>query len=329
MKILITGVAGFIGFHLANNLLKTNNKIYGIDNLNNYYDVSLKKARLKELNKNKKKIFFFKKKLEDKRFLLKLFKKEKFDIVINLAAQAGVRYSIINPDSYIQRNIIGFFNVLDASRITKVKHLIYASTSSVYGNNKSHPLKESLSTQKPLQFYAATKLSNELMAHSYSSIFNLRTTGLRFFTVYGPWGRPDMALYIFTKNILKKKFIPLFNNGSHIRDFTYVDDIVSGIKKVIFSKNNNKDKYQIFNIGNGKPMHLKKYLKEIEKNLNIKAKIKRLPLQDGDIIKTHSSIKKISTYYGYRPKISLKKGIKNFIEWYRKYNKIDERKNKI
>ncbi len=329
MKILITGVAGFIGFHLANNLLKTQNKIYGIDNLNDYYDVNLKKARLKELNKNKKKIIFYKKNLEDKKFLLKFFKKEKFDIVINLAAQAGVRYSIINPDSYIQRNIIGFYNILDVSRIYRVKHLIYASTSSVYGNNKSYPLKENLSTQQPLQLYAATKLSNELMAHSYSSIFNLRTTGLRFFTVYGPWGRPDMALYIFTKNILGKKFIPLFNRGSHVRDFTYIDDIVYGIKKVIFSKKKGKKNYEILNIGNGKPNHLKRYLKEIEKNLKIKAKIKNLPLQDGDIIKTHSSIIKISKNYAYKPKTSLKEGIKNFIDWYRKYNKVNERKNKI
>ena len=325
MKILITGVAGFIGFHLAKSLLNTNHKIYGIDNLNNYYDVRLKKARLNELKKSRNKIHFFKKDIKNKKLLNSLFKKYQFDIVINLAAQAGVRYSIKNPDSYIDRNIIGFYNILDLSRLYKVKHLIYASTSSVYGDIKSYPLNENLNTNKPLQLYAATKLSNELMAHSYSSIFKLRTTGLRFFTVYGPWGRPDMALYIFTKNILQKKYINLFNKGSHVRDFTYVDDIILGIKKVIFSKNRNN--FELLNIGNGKAVHLKSYLNEIEKNLGLKAKIKKLPLQAGDIIKTHSSIKKISKYYGYRPKTSYKKGIKKFIDWFKYYNKINEEKN--
>ena len=325
MKILITGVAGFIGYHLAEKLLKTNNKVYGIDNLNNYYSVKLKKDRLKELKKNKNKLIFYKKDISNKKFIDNLFKKKKFDIVINLAAQAGVRYSISNPDSYIKRNVIGFYNILEASKKFKIKHLIFASTSSVYGNSRSYPLKENLKADQPLQLYAATKLSNELMAHAYSSIFKLRTTGLRFFTVYGPWGRPDMALYIFTKNILQKKYINLFNNGSHVRDFTYVEDIVLGINKVIFSKFRNK--FEILNIGNGKAVHLKKYLREIEKNLGIKAKIKRLPLQAGDIIKTHSSIKKINRYYGYKPKISYKKGIKRFVDWFKSYNKINEEKN--
>lgn len=326
MKILITGIAGFIGFNLAKELLKTRNKIYGIDNLNNYYDVKLKKARLKELNKSKNRIFFYKKDIKDKKFLSKIFKKEKFDIVVNLAAQAGVRYSIQNPDSYIERNVIGFFNILDLSRKYKVKHLIYASTSSVYGDNKSFPLSENINTNKPLQLYAATKLSNELMAYSYSSIHKLKTTGLRFFTVYGPWGRPDMALYIFTKNILNKKPISLFNNGLHVRDFTYVDDIVSGIKKIIFK--NVKYKYQIFNIGNGKAVSLMNYLREIEKNLNVKAKIKKVPLQAGDIIKTHSSVKKIHKIYGYKARTSYKKGIKNFIDWFKDYNNINEKKKR-
>ena len=326
MKIFITGVAGFIGFSLAKKLLKTKHKIYGIDNLNNYYDVKLKKARLKELSNSKNKLLFYKNDIKNKKFLSKIFKKEKFDIVVNLAAQAGVRYSIQNPDSYIERNVIGFFNILDLSKEFNVKHLIYASTSSVYGNNKSFPLSEKLQTNKPLQLYAATKLSNELMAYSYSSIYNLKTTGLRFFTVYGPWGRPDMALYIFTKNILEKKKINLFNKGIHVRDFTYIDDIVSGIQKIIFKKTSYK--YQIFNIGNGKAVSLKNYLSEIEKNLNIKAIINKMPLQAGDIVKTHSSIKKIKKIYGYKPITSYKMGIKNFINWFKDYNKIDEKKRK-
>ena len=326
MKILITGVAGFIGFSLAKELLKTNNKIFGIDNLNNYYDVNLKKARLKQLHKLKNKITFFKRDIKDKKTISKIFKKEKFDVVVNLAAQAGVRYSIQNPGSYIERNIIGFFNILDLCKEYKVKHFIYASTSSVYGDNKSFPLKETHITNKPLQLYAATKLSNELMAYSYSSIHKLKTTGLRFFTVYGPWGRPDMALYIFTKNILNKKPISLFNNGLHVRDFTYVDDIVSGIKKIIFK--NVKYKYQIFNIGNGKAVSLMNYLREIEKNLNVKAKIKKVPLQAGDIIKTHSSVKKIHKIYGYQARTSYKKGIKNFIDWFKDYNNINEKKKR-
>ncbi|MDC1140246.1 SDR family NAD(P)-dependent oxidoreductase [Candidatus Pelagibacter sp.] len=321
MKILITGIAGFIGYHLAQRLAKTNNKIFGIDNLNDYYSVKLKKDRLKELDKNRNKITFFKKDLSNKIFIEKLFKKHKFDIVVNLAAQAGVRYSIDNPDSYIQRNIIGFFNILEASKKYKIKHLIYASTSSVYGNNKSYPLKENLNTNKPLQLYAATKLANELMAHSYSSLFNLQTTGLRFFTVYGPWGRPDMALFLFTKNIISGEPIKLFNRGNHTRDFTYVEDIASGIEKIILSKNKTKKKYNIFNIGSGKPIHLIKYLGQIEKCLKLKAKVVNLPLQMGDIVKTHGSTEKIKKFYKYKPETNYKDGIKNFIDWYKAYFK--------
>ena len=321
MNILITGIAGFIGYHLAQKLAKTNNKIFGIDNLNNYYSVNLKKDRLKELNKNKNKITFYKNDICNKNFIKKIFKQHKFDVVVNLAAQAGVRYSIENPGSYIQRNIIGFFNILEASKEYKIKHLIYASTSSVYGDNKSYPLNEKLNTNKPLQLYAATKLANELMAHSYSSLFNLQTTGLRFFTVYGPWGRPDMALFLFTKNIINKKPIKLFNGGNHTRDFTYVEDIASGIEKIILKKNKTKKNCNIFNIGSGKPIHLSKYLSEIEKCLKLKAKVTNLPLQMGDIVKTHGSIKKIEKFYDYKPKTDYKRGIKNFIDWYKAYFK--------
>ena len=292
MKILITGAAGFIGYHLTNKLIKTKHKIFGIDNFNNYYSVKLKKDRVKDLINQKGKFIFYKNDICNKEFVNKIFKKNKFDIVINLAAQAGVRYSIKNPESYIKRNIIGYFNILEACRFNKVKHLIYASTSSVYGDSTKFPLSENLNTNKPLQLYAATKLSNELMAHSYSSLFNLRTTGLRFFTVYGPWGRPDMALFLMTKNIILGKKIKLFNYGNHIRDFTYVDDVIDAILKITLSKKKFRSKSEVYNIGNGKPVHLRKYIKEIELCLGKKAKIENLPLQMGDIVKTHASIKK-------------------------------------
>ena len=241
MKILITGAAGFIGYHLTNKLIKTKHKIFGVDNFNNYYSVKLKKDRLKDLTSQKKQFIFYKNDICNKEFINKIFKKNKFDIVINLAAQAGVRYSIKNPESYIRRNIIGYFNILEACRFNKVKHLIYASTSSVYGDSTKFPLSEKLNTNKPLQLYAATKLSNELMAHSYSSLFNFKTTGLRFFTVYGPWGRPDMALFLMTKNIILDKKIKLFNYGNHIRDFTYVDDVIDAILKITLNKKKNQN----------------------------------------------------------------------------------------
>ncbi len=322
MKILITGAAGFIGYHLTNKLIKTKHKIFGIDNFNNYYSVKLKKDRVKDLINQKGKFIFYKNDICNKEFVNKIFKKNKFDIVINLAAQAGVRYSIKNPESYIKRNIIGYFNILEACRFNKVKHLIYASTSSVYGDSTKFPLSEKLNTNKPLQLYAATKLSNELMAHSYSSLFNLRTTGLRFFTVYGPWGRPDMALFLMTKNIILGKKIKLFNYGNHIRDFTYVDDVIDAILKITLSKKKFKSKSEVYNIGNGKPVHLRKYIKEIELCLGKKAKIENLPLQMGDIVKTHASIKKIQKNFKFKPKFNVKSGVRNFIHWYKSYFKI-------
>ncbi len=322
MKILITGAAGFIGYHLTNKLIKTKHKIFGIDNFNNYYSVKLKKDRVKDLINQKGKFIFYKNDICNKEFVNKIFKKNKFDIVINLAAQAGVRYSIKNPESYIKRNIIGYFNILEACRFNKVKHLIYASTSSVYGDSTKFPLSEKLNTNKPLQLYAATKLSNELMAHSYSSLFNLRTTGLRFFTVYGPWGRPDMALFLMTKNIILGKKIKLFNYGNHIRDFTYVDDVIDAILKITLSKKKFRSKSEVYNIGNGKPVHLRKYIKEIELCLGKKAKIENLPLQMGDIVKTHASIKKIQKNFKFKPKFNVKSGVRNFIHWYKSYFKI-------
>ena len=261
------------------------------------------------------------------------FKKFKPEIVINLAAQAGVRYSLIKPERYIQSNLVGFANILELSKKCKIKHLIYASTSSVYGESKKNKLDENDPVNHPLQLYAATKRSNELMAHAYSNLFNLPTTGLRFFTVYGPWGRPDMALFLFTKNILQKKPIDVFNYGKHIRDFTYVDDIVNGIVKISSKKfpitNSKKNfpsesvsPYRILNIGNNNPVPLQKYINLIEKELNIKAIRNYKPLQKGDVQKTHASIRKIKKLYNYKPKTKVKIGIKNFVRWYKEYYEV-------
>ena len=335
MKILVTGCAGFIGFHTCLKFIDKGYQIIGIDNLNNYYDQKLKKKRLKILKK--KNFFLFSKvDISDSNQVEKIFKQFKITFVINLAAQAGVRYSLINPRSYLNTNIIGFFNILNFSKKYKIKHLVYASTSSVYGSNENFPLKETKMADHPIQFYAATKKSNEIMAHSYSSIYNLPTTGLRFFTVYGPWGRPDMALYIFTKRIIQGKKVPLFNHGKHSRSFTYIDDIVEGIYQStikIPKKNNNWSPknpdpsssncpFRIFNIGNNKSESLIKYLKVLEKNIGKKAKIKNLKIQKGDIIKTSADLKKINKEINFKPKTSIEVGIKNFVKWFKNYHKI-------
>ena len=324
MKILITGAAGFIGFHCCIKFLQKNYDVVGIDNINKYYDPKIKKDRIKEVKKidKKKKFKFQKLDIQNYQDLSTLFKKNNFDYVLHLAAQAGVRYSISNPKIYIKSNINGFFNIIDLSKKFKLKHFVYASTSSVYGANKKIPFSESDFTDKPLQLYAATKKSNELIAHSYSNLFNLRTTGLRFFTVYGPWGRPDMALFKFVKNILERKEISIFNYGKHARDFTYIDDIVNGIFKIINTKKpKSKNFFQIYNIGRGKSENLKKFIYEIEKNLKLKSKKKFLPLQSGDVIQTFSNSKSLAKNFNYKPKISIKKGIKEFVRWYLKYFK--------
>jgi UDP-glucuronate 4-epimerase len=317
-RILLTGCAGFIGYSLALKLLNKKYFIDGIDNLNSYYDKKLKLARLKILKK--KKNFFFSK-IDIRNFLkLKnLFFKKKYDVIIHLAAQAGVRYSIKNPRVYLNNNILGFFNMLETARIFKARHFIYASTSSVYGNNKNYPLKERYNTDAPLSFYAATKKSNEVMAHSYSNIYNLPTTGLRFFTVYGPYGRPDMSLYKFTKNILNHKNIDLYNNGNHFRDFTYINDIVDGIEKIIENPSKKKIPYEIFNIGGSDPKSLNFYIQKIEHILKIKSKKNFLPLQRGDVIKTYASIAKMKNFFDYRPKYDLDYGIKKFIKWFKNF----------
>ena len=322
MSILITGSAGFIGYHLAKKILKKNIKVFGIDNINNYYDINLKKNRIKDLKKSKK-FQFYKIDLSEYKKLNNLVKRNKIKYIIHLAAQAGVRYSIKKPKTYFKSNMEGFFNILEVSKHNNIKHLIYASTSSVYGNTKKFPLSESDNTDHPLSFYAATKKSNEIMAHSYSYIYKLPCTGVRFFTVYGPFGRPDMALFKFTKNIIKNRSVELFNKGKHLRDFTYVDDIVEGVFSLIKKQSKKSIPYEIFNIGNGNPKKLIDYLKHIEKNLNRSSSIKKLPLQIGDIIKTHSDIKKLKKFTGYNPKTNINIGINKFIEWYKDYYKLN------
>ncbi len=318
MKILVTGCAGFIGFHISKRLLLNNNiSVYGLDNMNQYYDINLKQDRLKILKKNK--IKFIKLDIRNEKKLKENFKRNKYDYVIHLAAQAGVRHSIENPKAYVTNNIDGFFNLLDNSRLNKVKHFIFASTSSVYGDNKSFPLQEESRTDSPLSFYAATKKSNEVMAYSYSNIFKLPTTGLRFFTVYGPYGRPDMSLFKFTKGILKKSPIDLFNNGNHIRDFTYIDDVVDAIYKIIKKPSGGKIPYAIYNIGSNKPEKLMYFLSEIEKNLKIKSIRNLMDIQKGDVLKTHADTTKIRTKFNFKPKNNVKKGIKIFINWYKSY----------
>ena len=345
MKILITGAAGFIGFHLVQNLIKQDHSIIGIDNINNYYDVELKYARLKECGILKKAeqwnnpvqstafahYRFIRMNLEDRDLINQLFESERFDVVCNLAAQAGVRYSLENPHAYISSNIAGFMNILEACRYNKIQHLVYASSSSVYGNSEKMPLSVSDSVDNPISLYAATKKSNELMAHTYSHLFKLRTTGLRFFTVYGPWGRPDMAPILFADAITKGKPIKVFNNGNLERDFTYVDDIVEGIVRVIHSTVSGNQKpeavnhqsipYFIYNIGNGNPVKLMDFIETMENALNTEAIKEFLPMQPGDVLKTFADVNALKNDFGYAPNTSLKKGIGEFVKWFIEYYK--------
>ena len=322
MTILITGCAGFIGYHLTSRLaLNKKNKILGVDSINKYYDVKLKKDRLKILKK-KTNFKFHQISVVNKKDLQKIFKKNKIKYVVHLAAQAGVRYSINNPYTYFDNNILGFFNIIDLCRQFKIKHLVYASTSSVYGDTKKFPNKEDDKNDYPQSFYAASKKTNEVIAHSYSAIYSLPTTGLRFFTVYGSFGRPDMALYKFVESILKNKIINIHNYGKHTRDFTHVEDVVNGIIKIINKPSRNKIPYDIFNIGSSKPVKLLEYIKNIEFLLNIKSKKKLLPLQNGDVIKTHSDISKLMKKTKFKIQYDIKRGLIEFIDWYKKYHKI-------
>ena len=333
MTILVTGAAGFIGFHLSQRLLLNGDKVIGIDNLNDYYDPKLKKARLEILNANKNLFTFKKSNLEDKEVLKNIFLKYKPEIVVNLAAQAGVRYSLQNPYSYIDSNIVGFLNLLEECRRNNVKHLVYASSSSVYGGNTQMPFIESQNVDHPISVYAASKKANELMAHSYSHLFDIPTTGLRFFTVYGPWGRPDMALFLFTKNIINNKPIKIFNNGKMIRDFTYIDDIIESIIRVIQKppkKDNNSSLEnhkpdnswapdRIFNIGNSNPTPLMDFISSLEKKLGKIAIKKYLPIQPGDVPCTESDTRSLENWIDFKPSTSVDLGISKFVDWYKKF----------
>tara|TARA_Y100000591_G_C21849816_1_gene710992 strand:- start:3840 stop:4805 length:966 start_codon:yes stop_codon:yes gene_type:complete len=321
MKILITGCAGFIGYHLTKKLLqKKTFKIIGIDNLNDYYDTKLKYARLKELKKFKN-FIFFKVSLEEKKKIQKIFSKFKINLVINLAAQAGVRYSQKNPDQYLNSNIVGFYNLLETMKKYNVKKLLFASSSSVYGKVKSKIFSENLITDKQISLYATSKKINEVFMNFYGNIYNISNIGMRFFTVYGPYGRPDMAYFKFTKLIQEKKKIYLNNFGNHSRDFTYIDDCVECIVKLI-DLVNKKKMNTIVNIAGGRKISIKHMLKLIEKNLNIKAKISFKPLQFGDVKNTFSNPKKLKKMINYKPKTSLEFGIKKFCNWYQKFYKI-------
>lgn len=332
-KILITGAAGFIGFHLVKRL-ENNFHIVGLDNLNDYYEPGLKLARLRECGIDVEKIQngillsglkyrhyrFVKMDISDQQAIYGLFEKEQFDMVINLAAQAGVRYSIDNPDSYLHSNMIGFHNIVESCRKFKVKDLIFASSSSVYGNIKEGPFYEGQFVDNPISLYAATKKSNELVAHAYSHLYDIRTIGLRFFTVYGEWGRPDMAYFKFINKILKGEPIEVYNYGSLERDYTYIDDIVEGIKKIL--ENIKDQSYQIYNIGNSRPVNLLKFIETIENELGVEAKKIMKPMQPGDVYMTYADTSKLERDYGYHPSTDLDVGIRNFVKWYKKYYEV-------
>ena len=335
MKILVTGTAGFIGSTLALRLLARGDEVIGIDNVNDYYDPTLKEARLARVKEHKG-FTEVRGDLENKELVAETFKKYKPNRVVNLAAQAGVRYSLENPYAYIDANVLGYLNVLEGCRYNDVEHLVYASTSSVYGSHTNMPFTVHESVDHPVSLYAATKKSNELMAHTYSHLFNVPTTGLRFFTVYGPWGRPDMALFLFTKNILAGKPIDVFNHGKHKRDFTYVDDIVEGVIRTLDNvatgnPNWDSDKpdpatsaapYRVYNIGNNKPVDLEHYIHVLEECLGKKAEKNLLPLQAGDVPDTYADVSDLIRDVDYKPDTSVETGIANFVEWYREYYKI-------
>lgn len=335
MRVMITGVAGFIGSALARRLLERGDSVHGVDNLNDYYDVTLKEARIKHFTGHKS-FTFDKLDIANRAGMEKMFRREKFDAVMNLAAQAGVRYSTENPHAYIDANVTGFCNVLEGCRHSGVQHLVFASSSSVYGANTSMPFSEHHNVDHPVSLYAATKKANELMAHSYAHLYKLPCTGLRFFTVYGPWGRPDMALFKFTKGILEGAPIPVFNEGKMVRDFTYIDDIVEGVVRVIGHTATpdprwSGDKpdpatsyapFRIFNIGNNKPVPLLRYIEVLEQCLGKKARLDLLPMQNGDVPATYANTELLEQAVGFRPDTTIETGIARFVEWYRQYYKV-------
>jgi UDP-glucuronate 4-epimerase len=350
LRILVTGAAGFIGFHLVNRLLHTGHIVTGVDNLNDYYPVELKLARLAELGIKQESIelnkgtnshllsgfTFWKAGIEDKAILDHIYQQHQPDIVVNLAAQVGVRYSLINPEAYIKSNLTGFSNILECCRHHHVSHLVFASSSSVYGLNQHNRLSVDQNVDHPISLYAATKKSNELMAHSYSHLFHLPVTGLRFFTVYGPWGRPDMAMFLFTQNILNRTPLDLFNHGEMERDFTFVDDIVEGLIRVMLTPplpdpnwnpeypdpSSSSAPYRLYNIGNQTPVKLIDFIREIEKTTGVKAKLNYLPLQPGDVLKTCADIGPLYKKFGFEPQTPISVGVAKFVEWYREFYKV-------
>jgi len=340
LKILITGAAGFIGFHSSLNLLEQNDcEVIGLDNINDYYPMTLKFERLKQLgispdyirynsivsSEKFSNFSFVRLDITDETHIFQLFERYKFDYVIHLAAQAGVRFSIDNPNSYIQSNVVGFSNILEACKAYPVKHLVYASSSSVYGLNNDQPFSPEHKTDKPISLYAATKKSNELMAYTYSHLFRIPTSGLRFFTVYGPWGRPDMAPMLFAKAIIENKSIKVFNNGKLERDFTYISDIVEALMKITFAlpkSDLNGNQARIINIGNGNPVHLLDFISALEESLGKEAKKDFLPMQDGDVYSTYADISDLVKETGYKPKVGIKEGVSNFVEWFTNFYKI-------
>ncbi|MFT6285189.1 MAG: UDP-glucuronate 4-epimerase [Arenicella sp.] len=338
MKVLVTGAAGFIGSHVSLYLLERGDEVVGLDNINDYYDVNLKLSRLERVkqHKNAENFTLIKMDVEDREGMPALFAEHKFDKVVHLAAQAGVRYSIENPHAYIDANIVGYMNILEGCRHNKVQHLVYASSSSVYGANEDMPFSVHDNVDHPLSLYAASKKANELMAHTYSHLYNLPTTGLRFFTVYGPWGRPDMALFLFTKAILDEKPIQVFNYGKHRRDFTYIDDIVEGIIRTLDNTatgnpdwngktpdpSSSKAPWRVYNIGNQSPVELLDYIETLENALGKKAKKELLPLQPGDVPDTYADVEALVADIGYRPETTIQEGIGNFVNWYKEYYKV-------
>jgi UDP-glucuronate 4-epimerase len=338
MKILVTGAAGFIGFHLSNVLVKQGHQVVGMDNINDYYDVNLKYARLEALGidrvsaENWRKTvssssydnFTFQRLgLEDKEGLEALFSSSNFEVVCNLAAQAGVRYSLENPNAYVDSNLVGFVNILECCRHNKIKHLVYASSSSVYGTNTKIPFSTEDAVDHPISLYAATKKSNELMAHTYSHLFELPTTGLRFFTVYGPWGRPDMALFLFTEAIVQGKSLKVYNHGNMERDFTYVADIVEGVKRIIEKPKSKENLYKVYNIGNNNSVKLMDFIKEIEVQVGKKGDKDFMDIQPGDVAKTWADVKDLIKDYDYQPNTPVKQGISDFVKWYKDFYQID------
>ncbi|GGX49487.1 NAD-dependent epimerase [Saccharospirillum salsuginis] len=335
MKVLVTGAAGFIGFHLSQALLARGDTVVGLDNLNDYYDVSLKEARLARLQPSDA-FEFHRLDVADRPGMEALFQSHQFDRVIHLAAQAGVRYSIDNPHVYVQANLVGFLNILEGCRHQQVPHLTYASSSSVYGANEAQPFSEQHNVDHPVSLYAASKKSNELMAHTYSSLYNIPTTGLRFFTVYGPWGRPDMAPFKFTRNILAGQPIDLYNNGDMVRDFTYIDDIIEGVIRASDHiaepdpdwtgqkprPDTSYAPYRLYNIGNNQPVHLLDFVEAIEQAAGRKATRNLMPMQDGDVPSTYADVSALESAVGFKPTTPIQTGVDRFVEWYREYYEI-------